>query len=63
VEGVGDQFGGKYRVTSATHTFGTSGYKTSFEARKEVWFDSLKSLAKPNTLGGAFTVQGRRLGR
>jgi hypothetical protein len=63
VEGVGDQFGGKYRVTSATHTFGTSGYKTSFEARKEVWFGTFDSVARPKTVAGAFSLQGRRLGR
>lgn len=41
VEGVGRQFGGLYRVTSATHTLDTSGYRTTFEARKELWFGSI----------------------
>jgi hypothetical protein len=42
VEGVGVEFGGFYRVTSATHTLaGGAGYRTSFEARKEVWFGSI----------------------
>jgi phage protein D len=39
--GLGGQFGGLYRITSATHTFDSSGYRTSFEARKEVWFGSV----------------------
>jgi phage protein D len=38
LEGVGQQFGGLWRVTSATHTIDTGGYRTSFELRKEVWF-------------------------
>lgn len=41
VEGVGRQFGGLYRVTSATHTVDASGYRTTFEARKELWFGSI----------------------
>ncbi len=39
--GVGDQFGGLYRITSATHSFDSSGYRTNFEVRKEVWFGSI----------------------
>ncbi|AWB22776.1 hypothetical protein DA075_19230 [Methylobacterium currus] len=38
---LGGQFGGLYRITSASHTFDSSGYRTSFEARKEVWFGSV----------------------
>ncbi len=41
IEGVGAQFGGLYRVTSATHTLDSGGYKTSFEMRKEIWFGSI----------------------
>jgi len=41
VEGVGRQFGGLYRVTQATHTVDSGGYRTSFEARKEIWFGSI----------------------
>jgi uncharacterized protein len=36
IEGVGPDFSGDYRVTSATHTIDTSGYRTSFEVRKEL---------------------------
>ena len=35
------QFGGLYRVTSATHTLDQSGYRTTFELRKEIWFGSI----------------------
>ena len=45
LEGLGDQFGGLYRITSATHTMDGGGYRTSFQARKEVWFGS---IPKPN---------------
>ena len=41
IEGVGVEFGGLYRVTSATHTIGGGGYRTRFEARKEIWFGSI----------------------
>lgn len=45
IEGVGAQFGGLYRVTSATHQFDQSGYSTSFEVRKEAWFGALPLAA------------------
>ncbi len=41
IEGLGVQFGGLYRVTSATHRIDAAGYRTSFEVRKEVWFGSI----------------------
>ena len=41
LNGLGDQFSGSYRVTQATHSFDASGYRTSFQARKEVWFGSV----------------------
>jgi hypothetical protein len=41
IEGVGQQFGGLYRVTSATHTVDGSAYRTSFEVRKEIWLGSI----------------------
>lgn len=58
IEGIGDQFGGLYRVTSATHTLDGSGYRTQFEARKEVWFGSIP-LPKGTT--DLFRVQGRTI--
>jgi hypothetical protein len=44
LEGLGREFGGRYRVTSATHTVDASGYRTSFEGRKEIWFGSIPAL-------------------
>jgi phage protein D len=41
LEGLGTQFGGLYRVTSATHTIDGGGYRTNFEVRKEIWFGSI----------------------
>ena len=41
VEGVGEQFGGLYRATSVTHSIDGGGWRTSFEARKEIWFGSV----------------------
>lgn len=41
LEGLGTQFGGLYRVTSATHVVDRGGYLTKFEARKEIWFGSI----------------------
>jgi phage protein D len=59
LEGLGEQFGGLYRITSATNTIDGSGFKTSFEARKEVWFGG---LALPKGPGGLARVQGRSVG-
>jgi phage protein D len=36
IEGLGPDFSNDYRVTSATHTIDGSGYRTSFEVRKEI---------------------------
>lgn len=44
LEGVGEQFGGLWRLTSATHTLDNSGYRTGFEVRKEIWFGSIPLL-------------------
>jgi hypothetical protein len=45
-EGLGEQFGGLYRVTKATHRLDASGYRTEFDARKEIWFGSIPSPAQ-----------------
>ena len=58
--GLGDRFGGLYRVTSATHTIDGGGYRTAFEARKEVWF---RSIPVPKGAGGLVRVQGKTIGR
>jgi Phage tail baseplate hub (GPD) len=44
LEGLGEQFGGLYRVTSVQHTIDSGGYHTSFNVRKEVWFGSIPLL-------------------
>ena len=54
--GLGSQFGGLYRITSATHTFDGGGYKTSFKVRKEVWFGG---IPVPKGLSGLLRVQGQ----
>lgn len=56
--GLGGQFGGLYRITSATHTFDGSGYKTSFKVRKEVWFGGIPLPTGP---GGLLRVQGQSI--
>jgi len=54
--GLGSQFSGLYRITSATHTFDGSGYRTNFKARKEVWFGG---IPVPKGPGGLLRVQGQ----
>jgi len=41
VQGVGERFGGLYRVTSVTHTMDGGGWRTAFEVRKDIWFGSI----------------------
>jgi phage protein D len=59
ITGVGERFGGYYRVTDCTHSLDGSGYRTQFEVRKEVWFlipKSVQGKAKvqlPSALGKA----------
>lgn len=52
IEGVGERFGGLYRLTSVTHTLDSGGFRTNFEARKEIWFGSIPLLEQ-----GAVRVQ------
>lgn len=56
IEGVGERFGGLYRLTSVTHTLDSGGFRTSFEARKEIWFGSIPLLEQ-----GAVRVQAQGL--
>lgn len=58
VDGIPGQFGGLYRVTSATHTIDGSGYRTQFDARKEVWFGSIPLPKGPS---GLVRVQGQTI--
>lgn len=60
LDGLGDQFGGLYRVTSATHSIDGGGYRTAFEARKEVWFGSIPT---PKGAGGLVRIQGTTVGQ
>jgi hypothetical protein len=57
-DGIPGQFGGLYRVTSATHTIDGSGYRTQFDARKEVWFGS---IPVPKGPGGLVRIQGQAI--
>jgi phage protein D len=57
-EGLGEQFSGLYRVTSATHSVDSGGFRTQFEARKEVWFGS---LPLPKGASGLFRLQGQTI--
>jgi hypothetical protein len=41
IEGTGEEFGGLYRATSVTHTIDEGGFRTSFAARKDIWFGSI----------------------
>jgi uncharacterized protein len=59
LDGLGGTFSGLYRITSATHNFDASGYKTSFNARKEVWFSGPPlpgSTGRIARLNGAFSI-------
>jgi uncharacterized protein len=53
VEGVGETYGGRYRIAGATHTLDASGYRTAFDLRKEIWFGSI-----PPASQGALTING-----
>ncbi|MCG5212170.1 hypothetical protein [Streptosporangium sp. KLBMP 9127] len=59
LKGLGEQFSGLYRVTSATHTIDGGGFRTSFEVRKEVWFGSIPT---PRGVDGPARVNGQRIG-
>ncbi|MEZ4625413.1 MAG: hypothetical protein R2843_11630 [Thermomicrobiales bacterium] len=39
--GLGDQFSGLYRITSATHTIDAGGFGPASMPRKEIWFGSI----------------------
>ena len=47
IEGIGSTFSGLWRLTSTTHSLDTSGYHTSFEARREVWFGAIPVPKSP----------------
>lgn len=49
LKGLGVRFGGYYRVTSATHTLDTGGYKTRFEVRKEIGLNDVAAESQKAT--------------
>lgn len=58
-EGLGEQFSGLYRITSATHSLDGSGFRTNFNVRKEVWFGG---FPLPKSPGQLLRVQGQSVG-
>jgi len=47
LQNLGSEFSGLYRITSANFSLDSGGFYTSFEVRKEIWFeDNLKEFAK-----------------
>lgn len=59
LDGLGEQFGGLYRITSANHMIDSNGYRTQFDVRKEIWFGS---IPLPKGPGGLLRVQGQSVG-
>jgi uncharacterized protein len=59
LHGLGDEFSGLYRITSATHTIDGGGFKTSFDVRREVWFESIRRLVG---IGSLRRINGQRIG-
>jgi uncharacterized protein len=53
VEGVGSTYGGRYRIAKATHSLDGSGYRTTFDLRKEIWFGSIPAASQ-----GAVGING-----
>lgn len=58
LKGLGSEFSGSWRVTSANHVIDNSGYRTDFEVRREVWFGPLPF---PKSTSGLFRVQGKTI--
>jgi hypothetical protein len=52
IDGVGEQFGGHYRVASVEHRLDAAGFRTRFELRKEIWFGSIPAYDQ-----GAIPIQ------
>ena len=56
LEGIGETFGGRYRVVSVTHSLDSGGFRTGFEVRKEVWFGAIPA---GRSGGGGASAGGR----
>ena len=59
LEGLGDTFSGLWRITSTNHTLDSGGYRTTFDARKEVWFGSIPT---PKGAASLVRVNGQSIG-
>ena len=62
VEGVGETYGGRYRIAGATHTLDAGGFRTAFDLRKEIWFGSIPapSQGAVSINGGLLTLDAQR---
>jgi uncharacterized protein len=62
VEGVGETYGGRYRITGATHSIDGGGYQTTFDLRKEIWFGSIPAATQGavRVNGGLLTIDAER---
>jgi hypothetical protein len=58
LEGLGEQFSGLWRITSANFTLDGGGFNTSFEVRKEIWFGSIPT---PKGASGLLRIQGQTI--
>jgi uncharacterized protein len=62
LEGLGAQFSGLYRITSATHTLDEAGYRTEYEVRKEVWYEAWEKVRSGSVpIPTGVRVQGERV--
>ena len=59
LKGLGNNSAAEYRITSATHTLDSGGYRTQFEARKEVWFQD--AIPVPEGTSGLARIHGESL--
>jgi phage protein D len=41
IEGVGEEFGGRYRLTQVSHLLDEGGFRSEVDLRKEIWFGSI----------------------
>jgi hypothetical protein len=44
LEGVGEEFGGLYRMTQVSHLLDERGFRTELGLRKEIWFGSIPAV-------------------
>jgi hypothetical protein len=44
IEGVGEEFGGRYRLTQVSHLLDEGGFRSEVDLRKEIWFGSIPSF-------------------